>query len=102
MNARVGRWEGVREQRRQELPPFPSSHRPPRALLFFWDTQREPLRRRELLAFSKLSDISRRARDKTSEDNLFGLGGGGLGKEKRRSTHIGFLPLHFPSVNLTD
>ena len=44
-----------RGKREERLPPFPSSHRPPRAfyfcrLLIFWyfgDTQREPLRRRE-------------------------------------------------------
>ena len=44
--AREARWEGER--------PFPSSHRPPRAFYFFdycyfdGDTQREPLRRREV------------------------------------------------------
>ena len=44
-----------RRKREERLPPFPFSHRPPRASFFFFfdywnfyrDTQREPLRRRE-------------------------------------------------------
>ena len=43
-----GRWEGEREEARR-FPPFSSSHRPPRARLYFdycyflWDTKREHL-----------------------------------------------------------
>ena len=50
------RWEGEREKRDLRLPPFPSSRRPPRAfycffrlLLFYMDSQRELLWRRETL-----------------------------------------------------
>ena len=41
-----------RREREERLPPFPSSHHPPRTFYFYdycyfyWDTQRKPLRRR--------------------------------------------------------
>ena len=54
--AQGARWEGEREKRDLRLPPFPSSRRPPRAfycffrlLLFYMDSQRELLWRRETL-----------------------------------------------------
>ena len=55
-----------RGKREEKLPPFPSSHRSPRAFYFFdycyfyWDALRGPLRRRELFC-NKLGE-SQRAR----------------------------------------